>query len=61
MCVWVVAQLITSKTKINGLKKISSLQVSLGDHPFEKILKNADLSLRGKQSIVLPKWTFSAF
>ena len=31
------------------------------DHPLEKIKKNIDFSLLGKQCSVLPKWTFYFF
>ena len=37
----------------------NSLRAPFGDPPIEKISKNVDFSLWGKQCILLPKWTFS--
>ena len=46
----------TSKTKINVFVNISSLHFR--DLPLEKISKNVQFILRGKQYFLLPKWTF---
>ena len=50
---------ISSKTKINVFwKKFSSLLVSFGDPPLEKILKTLILFFKANTAFVLPKWTF---
>ena len=58
ICIWVVAWLlITSMTKINAIWNVF-FTPGLGDPPIEIFSKNVDLTLWGKQWIVLPKWTF---
>ena len=54
----IVLHVIKLRLKSTFFKKFSSLRWPLRDRSIKKKSKNVDFSLRGKQCIVLPKWTF---
>ena len=59
-CVWVVAKL-PQRLKSTLFEIFSHYADPFVTAQFEKISKNVDFSLWGKQCIVLPKWTFFSF
>ena len=58
--IWLVVRL-SQRQKSRFFEIFSSLRVSFAGDPHSKLFrKNVDISLWGKQGIVLPNWTFSS-